>query len=100
MRRFPAHPAAISPKRKPACNSISEMMWDGWGWGWGWAWMWAFWVFILALIIFAVWRMAANGRHVGPHRDPAEEMLRMRYARGEIDAEEYERRLSDLRRNR
>ncbi len=76
------------------------MMWGGWGWGWGWVWMWFFWVFILALIIFAVWRGADSSRHRGPHRDPAEEMLRMRYARGEIDAEEYERRLADLRRNR
>ncbi len=73
------------------------MMWQGWGWGW--TAMWAVWVFILALIVFAIWRVAANSRPA-PGRDPAEEVLRMRYARGEVNAEEFDRMLSDLRRKR
>ena len=72
-------------------------MWgSGWGyWGWGW-WFWVFWAIIVFLV---VWLIASAGVW-GSGRDipPEEQILRERYARGEITREEYERLLRDLRR--
>ncbi len=74
------------------------MMWDGWHWGWGFFWMWIFWLLVLVVVVAVLWRALAGTGSARVWVDPAEQELRMRYARGEIDAEEYERRLADLRR--
>lgn len=70
----------------------------GWMWGaWGLVMMLgtvAFWVvFIAALVVGVRWltRVAGGGR-----RDRALDILRERYARGEIDREEFEARRRDL----
>jgi putative membrane protein len=58
------------------------------------------WVILLALVIgLVVWLVnrGAGGQHV-ERGDSAEEVLRRRFASGEIDAEEYASRLSVLRR--
>lgn len=57
------------------------------------------WVLVLAVIIgFVVWLMnRAQDRHDGG-AESAEDLLRRRFAGGDIDAEEYERRLEALRR--
>jgi len=61
------------------------------------------WLIILALIVGAIWTVGhAAGRRggsgsAGPRGESPETILKQRYARGEIDREEYERRLSDLR---
>jgi len=76
----------------------------GWHWGDGAGW-WAMglgmvvWVILLALAIgLVVWLInRGNGRRPGERGDSAEEILRRRFAAGEIDADEYERRLSVLR---
>lgn len=75
----------------------------GWGWdgaGGSW-WMMGigglFWLLVLGLVVWLVLR-AAGGRDVVPGGESAEELLRRRFASGEIDAEEYERRLEVLRR--
>lgn len=72
--------------------------WDGYG-GWmGWwmpVWM-AFWLGVLVLLVWAISR--AIGSHGWRAEDSPEQILKRRYARGEIEREEYERRLSDLRR--
>jgi len=59
--------------------------------GW-WMWLWP-----VLLLGFAVWVMS-RGLH-GPRRDQesAEDVLRRRYAAGEIDDEEYRRRREHLR---
>lgn len=72
---------------------------DGWGW-WmvvGWLWMIGFW----ALIIWAVVTLSRRGGE--PPRPPeptggpsAIEILRRRYATGELSDEEFERRLRVL----
>ena len=56
------------------------------------------WLVILALIVAAVWAVGRRrgGRSATPSESP-EGILKQRYARREIDREEYERRLSDLR---
>jgi uncharacterized membrane protein len=63
-------------------------------------------ILLLLVVILAVWviiklfpdwrdRVGLNSRH----EDSAEETLRQRFARGEIDAEEYEHTLEVLQRN-
>lgn len=68
-----------------------------WGYGMG-GWMMFFWfllaVAIIALVVWAITRAAApQGRSAGP-----EEVLRERYARGEITREQFEQMREDLRR--
>lgn len=77
----------------------------GGGWGaFGWLWMLIpllFWGGLIALIVWAVVRVFPGQRDSanfsGTREKPAEEILRERFARGEIDAEEYERSLAVLR---
>ena len=76
---------------------------DG-GWGvLGLAWMLVpllFWGGLVAVIAWAVARMTTSrhggGVDLGPGEQSAEEILRRRFARGEINAEEYEQRRSTL----
>jgi putative membrane protein len=73
------------------------MFWDG---GWHMWWMTASWAIGFALLVVFVWVLArgmAFGRTT-PQEDTPEVILKRRYARGEIGADEYERRLTDLRR--
>ena len=78
----------------------------GWQWGdmgWGWLGMgfgMLIWAVVLVVVIWLVVRgLMAMERRDRPNagRDGAEELLRRRFAAGEIDAEEYERRLVALR---
>jgi putative membrane protein len=59
---------------------------------------------VLALVLWAVFRILPSPWQdtVSPDRreDSAEETLRQRFARGEIDAEDYERSLEVLRHGR
>lgn len=74
--------------------------WYGHGW-WMWIAMGAFWILIVVLIVLAVIWLAKStpGGGLGPPRgDTPEEILKRRYARGEIDEEEYHRKLEELRR--
>jgi len=74
------------------------------GGAWGWAMMifvTLFWLLIIALGAWLVYRLVTGGRPPtkgAERRGEAEEILRQRYARGEIDRETYERMLEDLRR--
>jgi putative membrane protein len=71
----------------------------GHAWGWGmWLWMILFWVIVIALIIWLVYRL--TGSRGLPQGRGAEETLHERYARGEIDSETYHRMLDDLRKGR
>lgn len=59
------------------------------------------WILGLAVLILLVWMIAARtsgGFSVRSAEDTAEQILKRRYAKGEIDREEYERRLADIRR--
>ncbi len=68
--------------------------------GWEWGMMAVGMVFMLSIITLVVWLIWSGVRcGTRPSRSPrAEEILAERYARGEISREEYEERLSDLRR--
>jgi putative membrane protein len=81
----------------------------GWGWGmhpglmgWGWAgllFMLVFWVLIVVLIILLIRRLLSSGptkMASPPQEDSALEILKKRYARGEIDKEEFETKRKGL----
>jgi putative membrane protein len=83
-------------------NGFDGMM-GGWG-IFGWLMMITqilFWGGLLAVIIWAVMRIFPNRRAEGggseDRADSAEEILRARFARGEIEDEEYERSIGILR---
>ncbi len=79
--------------------------WYGYGsqmgaWGWiGGIAMILFWILIVVglvvLIRFLIARTRAEGTGAASHRDPVD-ILRERYAKGEIDREEFERKKTDL----
>ena len=63
----------------------------------GWLWMVVLWV---AVIAFVVWLVRRTGGYCGhgyhEHRDSAIEILKERYAKGEISKEEFESKKKDL----
>jgi putative membrane protein len=64
----------------------------------GW-WMAVWWIFGLAVLVLLVWIVArATGGSVGRVDESPEQILKRRYARGEMDREEYDHRLTDIRR--
>ncbi len=73
-----------------------------WAWGDSWGMGWAvfgvmhllWWVVVIAVAIAVVRAIGGRGRR---DRDSALEILRERYARGEIDAAEFEERKKQLR---
>jgi putative membrane protein len=74
------------------------MPWHSWN-GWGhMGFMWLFWVALIAVIVWLLIRAAPGPTSSGEVQDSPEQILKRRYARGEIEKEEYERRLTDLRR--
>jgi len=72
-------------------------MMDGSGGMWfGGGLMWLLWIVLIAAVIYAI---VAVVRGTSPQRNDgndALEILRQRYARGEIDEEEFERRRREL----
>jgi len=81
------------------------MMDWGWGDGGGWLAMGLTMVLWLAAAIVVVWLIVRallalerrGGPGEGPARETPEEILRRRFAAGEIDAEEFRRRMEVLR---
>jgi putative membrane protein len=74
----------------------------GWGYGMGWLWhiiMIAFWIAVIVGIIFLIrWLVISpgTGGRAAKSEDSALEILKRRYARGEIDKQEYEEKKKDL----
>lgn len=76
---------------------------DGWydhmaGWDGGWMWFWGMlmmlgWVVIIAMAVWLVQRSQDSRRSTSGR---AREILDERYARGEIDAQEYRERLDHM----
>ncbi len=71
-------------------------MMSGWGIGAGlmFLWMALFWIGVVFLVVWAIRRFTQNDRAAGKR---AIEILEERYARGEIDHDEFESRRGDLR---
>lgn len=65
-------------------------------WFMGWMWMW--WILIILAIVAVVWFLVSTGqKRRNASDDSPEQILKRRYARGEIDHETYERMLDELR---
>lgn len=79
-----------------------EMMPDPWFWGWGILWMvmmTASWLLILLALVLTVrwlWQAGSGTKSVQPPEDSALEILKKRYARGEIGKEEFEAKKREL----
>lgn len=73
------------------------MMWDSW---WGWPWMMLMplvWLVLILVIVWAVVRLARQPSDDARHgRETAQEILDRRFARGEIDADEYRQAQAQL----
>lgn len=82
------------------CSRPEEEV-DMWHWygmqPWGWISMAVFWVAIVALV---VWGVRSSGGTARPDPDQAMRILEERFARGEIDQQEYEERRRVLENNR
>ena len=73
-------------------------MFDGHGMGLGGGFMWLFWILLIVVIVWVVKAAtSADGKRDSSHRSPLE-ILQERFARGEIDEEEYERKRNLLQR--
>lgn len=71
--------------------------WEGWSW-WGWLLMMVSMVAFWGLVIWGVVAIfRGTGRSWRSERPNAEQILAERFAAGEIDDEEYRRRLDTLR---
>jgi putative membrane protein len=83
-----------------AQSRMYEWQWEMhpiWWWGWGFgmmAMMFLFWALVIFGLLVAIrWLVGRGGSDKG---DPAMRILRERYARGEINKEEFEARRKDL----
>ena len=79
------------------------MHWMGTGGWWGMGGMWLLWLVVIVAVVLAVVFFARSAGGAGrgasaTQGESSEEILRRRYARGEIDREDYQRMLADLRR--
>jgi putative membrane protein len=79
------------------------MMWEyGMGWGWGWFGMMLFWLVPILLIAVVLKYFFGGGNRPNPGaRDASQsalDVLEERYARGEIDREEFLKKRDDLKR--
>jgi putative membrane protein len=76
--------------------------WGHWGYGMGWFWniiMVVFWIAVIVGIIFLIrWLVISTGTagRAARSEDSPLEILKKRYARGEIDKEEFEEKKKDL----
>lgn len=91
-------------------GEVIAVMYDGNNWMWhsgwsGWAVMTvlmvAFWAVVITLVVMAIRYLTADRVHsAGPPASQAQGLLAERYARGEIDDDEYRQRLALLREHR
>ena len=79
--------------------------WNGWesgygmGYGFGWLFMVLFWALVILGIVYLVKMMVGNAGRP-EQKETAEEILKKRFARGEIGREEFEKAMQVLRQER
>lgn len=69
-----------------------------WGWGHmgGWGFMMFFWLIILAVLVYGIFSFSRNRGGGAQTGGKALDILKERYARGEISREEFERMKKDI----
>ena len=67
----------------------------GWGMGFGWIFMVAFWALVILGVIYLV-KLLAGGTKSNTNNESALDILKKRYAKGEISKEEFEARKKDI----
>lgn len=75
------------------------MHWGDYGWGWGmgfgWVFMIAFWIIVIAVIVFIV-KAVTGGQRKNEGDESALDIIKKRYAKGEISKEDFDRMKDDL----
>jgi len=72
------------------------MHWDyGWGMGFGWIFMILFWALVIMGIVFLI-KLVSGGEKAEKKEETALDILKKRYAKGEIGREEFEDKKKDL----
>jgi putative membrane protein len=72
------------------------MHWDyGWGMGFGWIFMILFWALVILGIVFLI-KLIFGGTKMEKKEETALDVLKKRYARGEISKDEFEEKKKDL----
>lgn len=62
----------------------------------GGGWMMFFWWFIIIVLVILIIRAVMNSGQNKQHKETPMEILKRRYAKGEIDEEEFQRRKQEL----
>jgi len=92
---------AHGPGEGPGQAMMGPGMMMGWGYGMGWFWpvlMIVFWIAVIVGIVFLIrWLIvSARTREHGGFGESAVEILKKRYARGEITKDEFEKMRKDI----
>lgn len=75
---------------------MESMHWDfGWGMGFGWLFMVLFWALVILGVVF-IFKMVSERSRPGEKGETALDILKKRYAKGEITKEDFERMKEDL----
>ena len=69
---------------------------DHMNWGWGGGFMMIFWIVLLAVLIYWIIRAAQRTGNPPSQSESALDILKKRYARGEISEEEFEEHKKEL----
>ena len=72
------------------------MMGEDFGMGFGGGFMWVLWILLIAVIVWAVKAIVGSGNRPTDKGKSALDILKERYARGEINQEEFEQKRKDI----